>query len=200
MTKRTYDAITKASLFALAACAILFDRLPQVNWLFGILAIGCALLSGAAYLIYNHGRRAAQETIMPVEAQKAPADRARDGIEVANVSAGSNLRHHLQETLSEAHKSYYIDDSSYVFQKEHVLNLTSVMNYVAVMPRRSFAEEVLSIVRGLSSGSDTPMFEFEFRADGILKVVPCQQKRRMIDELEEELESPKLADNRSIVH
>jgi hypothetical protein len=44
-----------------------------------------------------------------------------------------------------------------------------------VPPQRTFAEEVVEIVKGLTALSETPLYEIEIKTDGTLKVIPCAQ-------------------------
>src|SRR5262249_35721591 len=61
MTKRSYDVLTTISLLGIATAAILSDRIPRFGWLFGAIAISCALVSTGIY--FKFGMKASRKPV-----------------------------------------------------------------------------------------------------------------------------------------
>lgn len=196
MNKRTFESISRASLFALFACAVLFDRLPRFSWLFGTVGIICAVLSGATYVVYNH--RGVYSSKLASVGNRDATSRSEQllGVEIKTLSKNAQDLAGMRDRVF----MYYFDDVTLMLLKEKVSDATRVINCVKPTPWQSFSDHVISIVRGLSPASEAPAFEFEFRPDGTLKVIPCERTERFSYEPEDDPETVRSSDAKPAVN
>jgi hypothetical protein len=191
--KRTYDALATGSLIAIALSAILYDRIPGYGWLFGGLAGGCALLSAWIYLAYGMNADRSNSAspdfepppISDREAIPSEGITLREGREIecldpiGSVSSPTVVDAEFVGEKTERPRAFYADSiKAFQVKSVYYYSLASVE-----MPRqRTFAEEVVEIVKGLTALSDAPMYELEVKSDGTLKVIPCSQATRNVQE------------------
>jgi hypothetical protein len=197
MSKKTYDILTTVSLFLIAASAILSDKFAQFRWVFGGIAVACALVS--TWIYFNHGMEKARE-----ENEQA------DHVTGAPAAAAPEAEHvnSLSEVLCEPLTCDDMELSEEPEQLDEItlnarpgaqlylsaaksLRLTSFYfsRVISIPHHRTFAEEVVGIVRGLTEPGENPRYEFEFKADGTFRVVPCAQRALHSDEKKRKIES-----------
>jgi hypothetical protein len=210
MSKKTYDILTTVSLFAIAVSAILSDRLRQLGWLFGGVAVACGVIS--TWIYFRHGMQKARELdqdcdrsidgrnrstetiatnvndIAPLSIPDAIQHWGADDLLPLRQSQGEEEANQEPRTVSGIVAGESLDLAQYLKSDQFLvsrgsqqmgepLNAFQLRSYFAVthvtQTRRTFAEEVVEIVKGLTALSESPIYEIEFKADGTLKVVPC---------------------------
>jgi hypothetical protein len=191
VTAKRYSTLTTTSLIVIAVSAILYDRIPGYGWVFGGLAAVCGALSAWLYLAHGMNKDRVTEVgttgvseqaneIAPLRIENSNAGITVQGkpfdVDVHYVDFPARVNPKLNEgTGKTAHFVYYANSL-------RMSKLASI-NYfvgagVAVRqgPRqRTFAEEVMEIIKGLSTLGETPLYELEFKSDGTLRVFPCTQ-------------------------
>jgi hypothetical protein len=211
MSKRTYDAVTTGSLLLIAASAFLSDKFSHFGWLFGGIAVSCALVS--TWIYFRHGMKKAREgdgrsdhsvdcdtETMTVA---SATDRAATSFEVSEEIACSKRDELLASDEAEQLEGRKDADENLhptagrFLGTINALQVTSfyLSNLIVKQPQRTFADEVVEIVKGLTEPGDNPMYEFEFKPDGSFRVVPCALRVRRADErkrLTENFESMEL--------
>lgn len=173
MTKKTYDAVTSTSLLLIAAAALLFDRFPRFHPIFGALAIVCALVSSWVYLTNVRKR-----DVKTREGETAPGDAP-----IADYNPECSA---LQTKGFHLHGAFEMPpEADGLYVRDLLVEYFAVSSYKTEIVRaRSFADEVVDIVRELSASKASPFFEFEFKPDGTFRIVPCTEKSppRQIEE------------------
>jgi hypothetical protein len=179
MSKRTYDIATTTSLFLIAASAILSDKLPNYFWIFGGIGVSCALIS--TFIYFKYGMRKVREPRQVNDQASVPDNLSYGGdatgisASLAQIKCGSLTLlkddevqkdiTEIREAPSESITSLgSIDVASLFFER------IVVMRHARA---RTFADEVVEIVKGLTKEGEEPVYEFEFKADGTFKVSPC---------------------------
>lgn len=168
MSQKTYNKVTTASLLAIALSAILYDRIPRYGWLLGIMAGVCAIVSAWVYLAYGMSKDRAN-TVPP-----AVEDELNDLVAIENSTAA------YMDAVAPLEAGYWPDIALKAVSKG--FGKTAVFYSLEVPRPRTLAEEVVEIIKGLTALSETPMYELEIKADGTLKVLPCDQTNRKTQE------------------
>jgi len=209
VTTKNYNTLTTASLIAIAVSAILYDRIPGYGWVFGGLGAACGALS--AWLYLAHGMNKDRVPAVPASAVSEPTNEMAP-LKIENLNAGitvqgkpldvdvdyfdlpARVNAKLVEGTGKSTQAHYV----YLANSLRTSKLTSISYFLGAgvamreAPRqRTFAEEVMEIVKGLSTLGETPMYELEFKSDGTLRVFPCAQNAPRLEEpaMPEEVEA-----------
>jgi hypothetical protein len=193
MSKKTYETLTTVSLFFVAASAILSDKFVRYSWLFGAIAVVCTLVS--TWIYFKHGMKKTRERAQDGEHS---VDAADEPVRVSSGTAGSDSSFEVSKSpiYLECNDLVASDETDEMGGAEDVcdeaqptsglslgLSALQVKSYyissvIVKQHQRTFAEEVVEIVKGLTDQGENPVYEFEFKPDGSLRVVPCASRGR----------------------
>jgi hypothetical protein len=191
MKNRTYGIVTNVSLLLIAASALLFDRFPQRHILFGITAIVCGLVSAWTYLSSINKKEDENAHNPQNKNEVARVDRDFDVVQVKHDFAVGHAR--VKPPIfygGTAQLDAVLLDKASMSE----ITLVQYVSTFAEAPRhRSFADEVIDIVKGLSGKSSHSPFEFEFKPDGTFRILPCSPGygQEEQEEVERQLEDAK---------